>query len=95
MKITMNIDCTAEEARDFFGLPDVKPLQERFLSKLEENMDAKIAALDPDKMANTWLPQFVMGSMKGMEQFQKMFFNQGAGMSDSPSDTKKGENKKP
>ncbi|TCS64857.1 DUF6489 family protein [Varunaivibrio sulfuroxidans] len=95
MKITMNIDCTAEEARDFFGLPDVKPLQERFLSKLEENMDAKMAALDPDKMANTWLPQFVMGSMKGMEQFQKMFFNQGVSTSGGPSDPKEDKDKGP
>jgi hypothetical protein len=25
MKFTIEVDCTAEEARHFFGLPDVKP----------------------------------------------------------------------
>jgi len=35
MKITMNIDCTPDEARAFFGLPDVKPMQEKmFLSQM-------------------------------------------------------------
>ena len=27
MKITVNVDCTPEEARSFLGLPDVQPLQ--------------------------------------------------------------------
>jgi len=29
MKITMNIECTPEEARRFLGLPDVTGLQEK------------------------------------------------------------------
>ncbi|WP_420846806.1 DUF6489 family protein [Microvirga tunisiensis] len=28
MKITMDVECTPEEARAFLGLPDVKPMQE-------------------------------------------------------------------
>ena len=28
MKITVNVDCTPDEARHFFGLPDVKPMQD-------------------------------------------------------------------
>ena len=27
MKITVGIDCTPTEAREFMGLPDVKPMQ--------------------------------------------------------------------
>ena len=27
MKITIEIDCTPDEARQFVGLPDVKPMQ--------------------------------------------------------------------
>jgi Family of unknown function (DUF6489) len=29
MKINVEIDCTAEEARAFLGLPDVQPMQEQ------------------------------------------------------------------
>ena len=29
MKVNVEIDCTPEEARAFFGLPDVAPLQEK------------------------------------------------------------------
>jgi hypothetical protein len=29
MKIKLDIDCTPEEMRAFFGLPDVKPMQEK------------------------------------------------------------------
>jgi len=31
MKITLDIDCTPEELRSFFGLPDVRPMQEEQL----------------------------------------------------------------
>lgn len=43
MKITMNIDCTPEEARAFFGLPDVKPMQEKLLREMEERLRGKSA----------------------------------------------------
>ena len=34
MKITMNIECTLEEARRFLGLPDVTGLQEEMVEGL-------------------------------------------------------------
>ena len=36
MKINVEIDCTPEEARAFFGLPDVAPMQERLMKEVEE-----------------------------------------------------------
>lgn len=30
MIITINVDCTPEEARAFLGLPDLKPMQDVF-----------------------------------------------------------------
>jgi len=35
MKITVDIDCTPEEARTFLGLPDVQPLQQAMMKELE------------------------------------------------------------
>ena len=42
MKITMDIECTPEEARTFLGLPDVKPMQEQLMRELQDRMTANI-----------------------------------------------------
>jgi hypothetical protein len=72
MKLKFDIDCTPDELRGFFGLPDVKPMQDRLMSELEERMRANLKALDPDAMLKTWLP----AGLKGFEQLQEMFFAQ-------------------
>jgi hypothetical protein len=35
MKITINVDCTPAEAREFLGLPDLRPLQAAWLAEVE------------------------------------------------------------
>ncbi len=75
MKISFDIDCTPDELRGFFGLPDVKPMQEQLLKEVEERMRASLKALDPETMLKTWLP----AGLKGFEQLQEMFLNQMAG----------------
>jgi len=75
MKIKFDIDCTPEELRSFFGLPDVRPMQEHLLEEVEERMRAGLKALDPETMLKTWLP----AGLKGFEQLQEMFLNQMAG----------------
>ena len=35
MKVTIDIDCTPEEARRFMGLPDLTPVHEAYVAKLE------------------------------------------------------------
>ena len=75
MKISFDIDCTPEELRGFFGLPDVKPMQEQLLKEVEERMRANLKSLDPQAMLNAWLP----AGLKGFEQLQEMFLNQMAG----------------
>jgi hypothetical protein len=72
MKISFDIDCTPEELRGFFGLPDVKPMQEQLLKEVEERLHAGLKALDPEALLKTWLP----AGLKGFEQLQEMFFNQ-------------------
>ena len=72
MKITMNIDCTPDEARAFFGLPDVKPMQEKLLKEVEERMRTTLHAMEPEAMLKTWLP----ATLKGYEQLQETFLSQ-------------------
>jgi len=72
MKLKFDIDCTPDELRGFFGLPEVKPMQDRLMAELEEKMRANLRALDPEMMLKTWLP----AGLKGFEQLQEMFFAQ-------------------
>jgi Tfp pilus assembly PilM family ATPase len=72
MKITINIDCTPEEARTFMGLPDVKPMQEMMMQEVQERMKANLAAMDPETLFKTWLPT----GISNIEQLQKMFWSQ-------------------
>jgi hypothetical protein len=63
MKLKFDIDCTPDELRGFFGLPEVKPMQDRLMAELEEKMRANLRALDPETMLKTWLP----AGLKGFE----------------------------
>jgi hypothetical protein len=72
MKVTMNVDCTPEEARTFFGLPDVQPMQEHLLKEMQERLSTNLKAMDPDTMIRAWLP----ATMKGFEQLQDIFTSQ-------------------
>jgi hypothetical protein len=70
MKFKVEIDCTPDEARAFFGLPNVKPLQEALMPEVEERLRATLKAMDPEAMLKSWLP----ATLKGFEQLQQMFF---------------------
>lgn len=72
MKVTVNVECSPEEARAFMGLPDVQPMQEQLMAQLQARLSANIEAMNPETMAKTWLP----ASIQGAEQLQKMFWNQ-------------------
>jgi hypothetical protein len=69
MKITVNVDCTPDEARQFMGLPDVKPMQASVLAKMEEHMLSAVDALSPETMLKSWFTAMPQGA----EQMQKLF----------------------
>jgi hypothetical protein len=75
MKITLDIDCTAEEARQFFGLPEVRPLQDALLHEVQERLSANIKAMDPKAMLDLWLP----ATLKGFEQLQELLLSRMGG----------------
>ena len=65
MKITMNIECTPQEARAFLGQPDLKPLQDELMQEMRNRMMAGMASMDPAEMLRTW-----MSAATGLEQMQ-------------------------
>ena len=67
MKVTVNVECTPEEARTFMGLPDVQPMQEALMSELQQRLSANLQALSPENMMQAWLPaslQAVQGPVR-------------------------------
>ena len=90
MKITVDIDCTPDEARKFLGLPDVAPMQQALMKELEERMKSNLSALDPETMFNTWFP----AGVQSLEQLQRLFWNQMTSMAGDTSDKTKKDDKK-
>lgn len=72
MKISIDIDCTPDEARQFLGLPDVRPMQDALMDQLQSRLSANLQAMDPEVLVKTWLP----AGLQGVEQIQKAFWNQ-------------------
>jgi hypothetical protein len=70
MKIKIEIDLTPIEARKFFGLPDVEPMQEAMMDQLQEQMSNTLQMMDPETMLKSWLP---LGA-QGLESFQRMMW---------------------
>jgi Family of unknown function (DUF6489) len=56
MKVKIDIDCTPEEARTFFGLPDLGPLQQEMLKAMQERMMSAMGAMDPEAIMKAWMP---------------------------------------
>ena len=77
MKITIEVDCTPDEARRFLGLPDVAAMQEDLVAEVQKRLMANVAAMDPEQLLKTWLP----ASLQGLEQLQRAFWSQ---MSQAP-----------
>jgi hypothetical protein len=55
MKVNVEIDCTPLEARQFFGLPDVQPMQVAVMEKLQNQMMDNIQKVSPEALMQSWL----------------------------------------
>lgn len=66
MKITIEIDCTPEEARSFMGLPDVSAANNVYVDSLTKAMQG---ASSPDQLQQYATALAPMGQM-GMKLFQ-------------------------
>ena len=88
MKITIDVDCTPDEARAFLGLPEVASMQAAVMEKIQEQLMANLAVMDPETLLKNWLP----AGLQGIEQLQKAFWSQfagGAGPKDETGRAKK------
>lgn len=75
MKITVDVDCTPEEARRAMGLPDLTPIHERYVAMVGEAMQSGIKPEAIEAMMRSWAP---MGDA-GMAMWRRMFEGQPGG----------------
>jgi len=86
MKVNIEIDCTPLEARQFFGLPDVAPMQAAVMDRLQQQMTANIDKISPESLIQSWFSF----DPKLAEKMQDMFVTMtGLGALGSGSSDKK------
>lgn len=69
MRLTINVDMTPEEARAFFGMPDVAPLNKMVIDEMTRRAKDNIDTLaDPER----FMAQMVAMGGKGLEGFQQL-----------------------
>lgn len=61
MNISMNIDCTPEEARRLMGLPDMAPIHDLYLDKFKEALTSGLTPETFEQMVRTWAPMGEVG----------------------------------
>jgi hypothetical protein len=69
MKIRWEIECTAEEAREAFGLPDVKPMQAAVMTKMEKKLTDAIDSFGPEAIIRSWFSTIPQGA----EEMRNLF----------------------
>lgn len=69
MKISIDIDCTPEEARAFLGLPDVAPMQAWMMQQVQDRISASLGSMGMDEIMKMWMPLGVAG----MDQFRDFY----------------------
>ena len=86
MRLTINIDCTPAEARAFFGMPDVEPLNAMVVEEMTRRAKDQMDTLaDPERFLTRWMEM----SGKGMDALSGMFGATMAGTGGAPGAKKK------
>lgn len=84
MKIKIDIEATPQELRNFFGLPDLTPLQDEMLSIIRRNMSAGVEGFDPISIMKPFLPE----NMQALSTLQKTLWQAMTGQSSKKDDDK-------
>ena len=68
MKVTVDIDCTPQEARAFLGLPNLEPLNAHIVEEMKKRFEANAAMMQPEELMKTW----TSFGLQAQDQFRKL-----------------------
>ena len=72
MKVTVEIDCTPEEARSFMGLPDVKPMQAAVMASMEQQAVRATESFSPESVLKLWFTTLPQMSAQMQDMFTRI-----------------------
>ena len=61
MKVTIDVDCTPEEARRFLGLPDLTPVHQAYVAKMSKAMSEGVTPEAVGDLMKSWGPMSEAG----------------------------------
>jgi hypothetical protein len=67
MKVNVSVEATAQEMREFLGLPNVQPLHDDVMKALRDNVQRGVTNFDVLSLMKPLLPQFT--SMEMVQKF--------------------------
>jgi hypothetical protein len=73
MKVTVDIDCTPAEARHFFGLPDLQPMQEAVMQEMQRRVLAEMDRFAPEALLKNWMSLVPQGPEQMRDAFSQIF----------------------
>jgi hypothetical protein len=73
MKVTIEIDCTPLEARQYFGLPDVQPMQAAMLAEMEKRLMVEAEKFSPEGLMSAWFSNSAQGADWFRDMLQSFF----------------------
>ncbi len=76
MKVTMDVDCTPEEARRLMGLPDLTSVHDLYLDKMRRTIDEGLTPETVETLMRSWSP---MGEAS-MAMWRQLFEQMSGGM---------------
>lgn len=80
MRFQINVDCTPEEAREFFGLPDILPMQQDLMEMVSRRLSENIQTMEPEALMKTWVPALFQGWSDIQSHFWSQMTNMGGNM---------------
>lgn len=73
MKLNIEVDCTAAEAREFLGFPDLRPMQNAVLGRIEGQLLDATKTLSPEGVLKMWLSIVPASSEQYLKTISSLF----------------------
>ena len=72
MKISVDVDCTPEEARRFLGLPDLTPVHQAYVERMTRAAGEGLTAETAAEMMKSWAPMGEAGMAMWRSMLERM-----------------------
>ena len=72
MKVTVDVDCTPEEARRFMGLPDLTPVHQAYVDRMTKVASEGVTPEMFTDLAKSWGPMSEAGINMWRQMFEQM-----------------------